>query len=710
VAAPGPARATLLLSLALVLVWAAARVPAAPSGTEAAAGLPDWSLSIGALAGHRWISAQSLGVSLETDSNNVLNLQLRAAQVDIAGLILRDLTLDCPLAGTRIECRAGRLRLKLADDTAITARVSLQLGPAGLALSAQANSGGANPWRIQLQTAGDDRWTVQVKARDVDLARLHALVPEPWLASLPAGRWPGALAGSATLDGSIEGDAEGLGELAAQLDLRRLGFDATDAAEQAGVSLALALKRLQSGWSFHLDARHDEGLLYLVPGIVVGGGLPGLLLDTAAEGIVQVTTDARWSPADAQIDITKFELAQGADLRLAASARLRAGEAEELRLSLPPAPVARLYRNWLQPFLAGSLLDRLEGEGRLGLALHQVGTRSELAIDFERVTLADAGGRLSVHGLHGRLALGGAHAGSRQQLAVERLTVQGLPLGPLSLPLTATDDGLRLSEAAELPLLDGRVLLDELAFSQAAAGGEDSLLRFAGVLTPVSLPALCTALGLPRAAGEVSGVLPEVRWSASRIGVDGDLLLRLFDGQIVARNLVVLEPFGTLPELDADLDVTGIDLDLLTRESGFGRVRGSLEGHVHGLRMQAWQPVAMDLFLATPENDPRPNRISQRAVGSLSALSGGGPGVLSSGLMRFFSDYSYGRLGVGCRLVDGRCEVRGVESSQDGGVVLLSRGGLLPPWIEVRASSRDLSWNSLMEIYSRIASGELVVQ
>jgi hypothetical protein len=113
--------------------------------------------------------------------------------------------------------------------------------------------------------------------------------------------------------------------------------------------------------------------------------------------------------------------------------------------------------------------------------------------------------------------------------------------------------------------------------------------------------------------------------------------------------------------------------------------------------------VYFEAELATPEDDRTRHRISQRAVDNLGLIGGGASAALSGGLLRYFQEYSYGRLGIRCRLYNGVCELGGVKETPDG-FLLLTRGGVLPPWIEVKGAGRSIGWQDLVQGLKRIAS------
>jgi hypothetical protein len=82
---------------------------------------------------------------------------------------------------------------------------------------------------------------------------------------------------------------------------------------------------------------------------------------------------------------------------------------------------------------------------------------------------------------------------------------------------------------------------------------------------------------------------------------------------------------------------------------------------------------------------------------------------MSRGFIRFFPVYSYGQIGLSCRLNNGICELGGVKETADG-FYLLTKGGLLPPWVEVKGTGRSIPWDDLIGGLKRIAQGELRIE
>jgi hypothetical protein len=110
--------------------------------------------------------------------------------------------------------------------------------------------------------------------------------------------------------------------------------------------------------------------------------------------------------------------------------------------------------------------------------------------------------------------------------------------------------------------------------------------------------------------------------------------------------------------------------------------------------MVNWQPIAFNALFITPKNDDSTHLISQKAVNNLTSLGGNGAiNALSRGVLSFFENFSYERLGWGCRLENGVCEMRGVEDAPNG-YYIVKGGGL--PRIDVIGYNKRVNWNELL--------------
>ena len=138
----------------------------------------------------------------------------------------------------------------------------------------------------------------------------------------------------------------------------------------------------------------------------------------------------------------------------------------------------------------------------------------------------------------------------------------------------------------------------------------------------------------------------------------------------------------------------------MTRIFDFGSITGRLNGHVDGLRMIAWKPVAFSAELLADDG----GRISQKAVNSISNLGGGGlAGGLQSTVLRVFDSFGYKRIGLGCVLRDDVCTMTGLGKAEGGGYNIVEGRGL--PHISVIGHQHKVDWSTLVARLEAATSG-----
>jgi hypothetical protein len=73
--------------------------------------------------------------------------------------------------------------------------------------------------------------------------------------------------------------------------------------------------------------------------------------------------------------------------------------------------------------------------------------------------------------------------------------------------------------------------------------------------------------------------------------------------------------------------------------------------------------------------------------------------------MKMFSNFSYKRLGLGCKLQNYTCEVRGLDDDESS--VLIMEGAGVPK-IMIRAFNRQMDWPSLVSGLTAASEGESI--
>ena len=165
--------------------------------------------------------------------------------------------------------------------------------------------------------------------------------------------------------------------------------------------------------------------------------------------------------------------------------------------------------------------------------------------------------------------------------------------------------------------------------------------------------------------------------------------------------------FTDFARLTMDMEINNLDLYSLTQKIKMGGIEGRASGFITNLQLENWQPVTFYAWLGTPENDDSTHIISQKAVENIASIGGSSAAdVISKGVLRFFDTFGYDKLGFGCYLHQGVCQLMGVEAATQG-YYLIKGGGL--PRIDIIGYNPRVDWNILLKRLSRITSNDEVV-
>jgi len=253
--------------------------------------------------------------------------------------------------------------------------------------------------------------------------------------------------------------------------------------------------------------------------------------------------------------------------------------------------------------------------------------------------------------------------------------------------------------------LGGAIAINQLGWQ--AKKQQEPEVYFAGSLTNVSLEQWSKALNWTPLSGTISGNIPRVEYRNNTLSLGGEINIKVFDGDIRITQLASSGLFTNFPRVSGEMEINNLDLDQLTGKFKFGGITGKLSGFVRQLYMENWQPVTFYAWLGTPDDDDSRHRISQKAVKNIASIGGGGASdLLSKSFLSFFETFGYDKIGLGCYLHDGVCQLMGVEATPQG-YAIVTGGGL--PRIDVIGYNPRLDWNVLMERLHRISSSDEVI-
>lgn len=614
-----------------------------------------------------------------------LALEARQLEVPALGQVHRQVAWACPLSRDdtgRWHCEgdarsaAGPGRLKVALDSADIEAL----------LSASGASVG-----YRWQAAAPDRHRVDLRA--VPVAWLRA-----WLASLwEAGQWGGGRLGGRV---DLQLPANAPMRVDADLALADVGVDTPDGwLAAAGMHGRLQVGYSDAGGQAAVDLRYRaRGGEFLVGSLYVP--LPAEPVDLALQ--LRAQAGGGWR-------VPSFSWKDGSVLEAGGSARFdTAGALADLDLSLALGELGTARDRYLSGYLApAGFADLvLAGQARAHVVL-AAGELESLTLGLERLAAIDPRQRFTLAGLHGDLRWTAGAEPRAGSLAWDSAALFGIGLGHANLSFRSADGQLRLVEAVSVPVLEGRIRLDQLRW-QPPGGGQGARFQLGATLEALDLGSLSQRLGWPPFTGTLGGRIPSARYENNVLTLDGGLAMEAFGGTVSLSELVMERPFGVAPTLSAEVAIDDVDMEPMTAAFGFGSITGRMDGRIAGLRMVDWSPVAFDAWLGSDPEAPGKRRISQRAVEDISKVGGGGGlmGGLQAQALRLFDDFRYARLGLGCRLRDNVCAMSGVGSAGDG-YTIVEGAGL--PRIQVVGFRRRVDWPTLVARLQAATEGQTPV-
>jgi hypothetical protein len=632
-------------------------------------------------------------------------LQLSAATLRMGTQTIANARLEChsfELLTNRLDCRQGKLSFQHAQlqGTGLDASLHYNFdnGKLHITISALPLAEGYSDLDFELDA---EHWQLQAHLRAVNQSTLARLLDQAGVYSSPFSH-AGLLSGDIDIHSLGSSIKDIRWELGAA-DSTYSNTEGTQAAEALHLTTRGSATPNAAGWRIRASLSADQGRLYAEPLYLAFSPQQPLTIDTELDWIRE---PKGW--AIQQLDIVQPGIL---DASLTGRIGLASGlSVPNLQLDIRSGRFPGLYTQWLQPWLTGGLLDDLDTKGSLQGKL----TVSNDQLQTVVLMLND----LSVHhpdGLFDIQQLGADIDWDSTRIdrdGLARLHWQSasfyrLQLGAAEVALDTGPRRVALREPLRVPLLDGQLQVDE--FILAVENGQLNWL-LDGLLTPVSMQSVSTALGWPPLAGTLSGMIPHARYQDHTLTLGGTLLAQAFAGDITVKNLRVRDPLGRVPRLWADIGLKHLDLETLTRTFSFGRIEGRLEGRVDQLYMEVWEPVAFDAAFATPADNPGRRRISQRAVDNISNLGGNGlGGALSRSFLNFMEDFPYRALGISCRLENGVCHMGGVRAAERGQGYYLVEGRWIPPRLDVLGYADAVDWQALVQRLRRITAGEAAV-
>ena len=648
--------------------------------------LPSAEVSIEAVRYPR-LAVRGIEVKYTSRGSQRIDLTVNIDEVVIAdGMRLHSLKLTCRAAATRddkVACANGTLRVTLDDH---------------------------EPIRLNFSGAYDRNGTATLDLPMFELAILSSLIAkfQPDLV-LTAGQV------STKLRFGYGPTGSSVRHLSVIADFSDVSFDGASVAENASGRMRIGAIIEPDATRVEFATNLDSGALYVEPGFEVNANRPGFLLEVptgdepiSVSGVVSLENER------SLLHIEQLVLDHPDVIDCVGGSEVVRGKLIEVlgvEVGCTVANTRALYETYLRPMLYGTALDELDLAG--GLEFDMDIEQGELlagSFRFFDFHIDDLKQRFGISGLDGEVAINLAEAPRYSGITWQNGHVFELPFAAGVIDFVSQRGILRTTRVDDIQVLDGAFTID--TFEIERPGKADARVAVAGQLTPITLSELAAVLGWPPLGGQISGTIPTLTYTRRAITLDGSVDVSIFDGSITVDEFSIDDLFGVVPHLYANVHVDDLDLAQLTEAASFGNIEGRLSGYISDIRLEQWKPESFDAFFASPSERRGRRRISQKAVDNLGQIGAGAVSPLSSGWLSFIPSYSYGEIGLGCRLRNGHCLLSGIEGvggDEAGGFTLLSPGGLLPPWIEIKGAGRIIGWESLLDGFAQITQGEVAV-
>lgn len=670
-------------------------------------------LSVASIEGAGW-HARDVQIALELPDRTHAVARIGRLKVDAMDQELRNVTFQCnglDIGLQEIVCGEVRLAGNLGpigpQNAKGTLRYGREDGSVALDLRGLTLGGGTASLAANLETQG---WRARVQLERMAIEPLFKLgqqfefVPKEYSAT-------GMLSGRIDARG-VEASAQ---RIEADLTVQELTANneaGTLATDKLGLAIQATASNRGGDWLFDARVRSAVGQAYAEP----------IFMDFGAHAI-DATAKGIWK-ADGQLALERFQLdhAQVARAHGSAVVNLEAEQpVQALELKLEGLQFPGAYETYFQPMLLDTSFKSLATSGAISGELSvRDGVPRQVHLTFADISLDDGQRALVLAGLSGDWHWSAEQAkdddsdeseapvqsiNANSQIRWRSGTLLNLDLGATQIDFNTHGYQFRLLEPVSIPLLDGAIDLE--SFRVRNLGKPTVAFMVDATIRPISVARLCQAFGWPEFGGSIGGKISKLRMRDNVITLATTLEAQVFDGSLRISDLRLEQPFSQWPRFAANIAFDRLDLNLVTSAFSFGGITGRLSGEIGGLKLFNWSPIAFDAKLYTSPDDRSRHRISQRAVQNIGSIGGGGAGVtaaLSSGVMKFFDDFNYDRLGLSCRLENEVCQLDGVAPAPNGGYYLVKGKGL--PRIDVIGSAHRVDWPRLVQQLIAVTESE----
>ena len=626
-------------------------------------------------------------------SATTLSLPKPFADVSLANIHCADFTWN----KEELHCKSGKVSVKSKYWQSPSSEFSFHLGPKQNTFTLTDARIAGSRLSLVIDSQGN-KWHSKLEAKQLSNDLLAMLLAN----DMPKGNQKQAKPAVISLTGALSGSGGNLEAFDLRADISRLTDQTQDgkiAAEKLKLRTHFIGKKNKVDWHWQGESEMTAGALFVDPVYLEITQRP---ISLKAQGL--------WISKTKIADVHSFTYLHPEAGRLTGSGSVYYHDKlmlDKANLALQSNTLQSLLATYASPFFTESPFTGMTVTGDLqGNFTFVNQALTSTTVNLSKLKINDESKRLGLNDGFGSLNWSSDPLEIKQsELSWRELTAKGLPLAAAKLKFTSQANSFKLTDKIKIPFFDGQIAVDK--FSWQGKQGDEPNVSFAGAVDDVSLEALSKAMGWTPLLGKVSGQVPGVDYHNKTLSLDAELVVNVFDGVLRIKNLAASGLFTQFPKVSADIAIDKLDLDQLTRKFEFGNITGRMSGYVNKLVLENWRPVTFFAWLGTPEGDDSSHRISQKAVKNIASIGGGAAtDLLSRSFLGFFETFGYDKIGVGCYLHKGVCQMMGLEATEQG-YYLIKGGGL--PRIDVLGYNPQVNWDVLVERLGRVAAPDKVI-
>jgi hypothetical protein len=207
-----------------------------------------------------------------------------------------------------------------------------------------------------------------------------------------------------------------------------------------------------------------------------------------------------------------------------------------LSVRLIRTSLKQLYTHYLQGLLdEDSKFNDLETGGQIKIKLDWNKNNQQVIAQLDNVNVEDQKKRFGLQGIRGKIQWHSKaqNLPSHLRWSSAYLASNKIKLGASQWRANFSGDSIRLLAPWYQPILDGAIRIEQFRLENI---GKHKTWQLSGKLYPISLQTLSNALDGPRLSGQISVDMPLVKYRNNRVDIEGELRMRIFDGDIIVHS------------------------------------------------------------------------------------------------------------------------------------------------------------------------------